>query len=299
VLFLYGPAGLGKTHLLYGIRKALKDAGVKNITLADCSTLSRRFRLAVSRGKSQQLRGQYRSSDVLLLDNVHLLSEKWKTQEELVYTISELQNRGKRMVFTSAVPPGQVEKLLPTLRSRLRASLTVGLSRPDYQTRVEILKRMLSTSRYSCDEETIYLIAATVTGNVRELLQALDRICRLRKPDHQEVQSVLAQITTVWPEKVKLEDIGRLVAEEFSVRLADIISGSRSRTFTLPRQICFYLAQKHTSHSLREIGEHFGGKRHSSVIQGCRKIESTLSQDRFLRAALNRIERRLRTLSEL
>lgn len=298
-LFLHGSVGLGKTHLLQSLCWSLLErAPATRILYLSCETFVNHFISALEDGDMQAFRHKYRNVDVLVVDDIHILANKERTQEEFFHTFNTLYNAGKQIVLSSDSPPKDIPTLQERLVSRFKWGLVTEVEAPCYETRMAILKRKSRERGRELPEDVAQLLAENVDSNIRELEGAVTRLLGFASLSGQPVTQDLARKTLrdLFPTRVgspTIQDILALVTEHFSVRLADLQSRRRTQSVVLPRQVAMYLARKITRYSLEEIGSYFGGRDHSTVLHSVAKITRAHDEDpdmaRILESLLTRL----------
>ncbi len=293
--FIHGSVGLGKTHLLHAIGHQLLDQGYRNIIVTSCASFTNEFIAALTAQKIDQFRQRYRNADALLIDDVQFLSEKERTQEEFFHTFNDIYNREKQIVLTSDAPPKDIQGISDRLRSRFRLGLVVQLETPDLETRVSILEQKLHQRELMLEADVVEQIAGRIKDNVRELEGAVLRIESMVRHEGIEanpenVQMALNEIFGQETRRIDLATIEKKVCEYYSVTTEQLRSSRRTRSIVLPRQVSMYLGRRLTDCSLGEIGHHFGGRDHTTVMHSIEKIRGALSSDSALRRDLESLE---------
>ena len=287
-LFLYGDAGLGKTHLMHAIGHSIrKNFPEKKVLYVSSEMFTNELIRAIRENRQMEFKNKYRSIDVFMLDDIQFIEGKDSTKEELFYTFNDLHMANKQIIFTSDKPPHQLKGLEDRLISRFAWGMVAKIEEPDYETRVAILtKKAEMEDIYLSDAalEAISTIAQNIPSNIRELEGALNRIVAYANLTNQRItkemaQQVLQDVFIAKQKDVTPEDIKRIVAKHFNVKLADFDSSKRSRNIAYPRQIAMYLCREITGLSLPKIGELFGGRDHTTVLHGCEKIAKDLEDN--------------------
>lgn len=296
-LFLYGRVGLGKTHLLQAIAHEFHRRGQRFAYLS-CTTFVNDFIAAVSNNGLERFRNRYRDAGALLIDDVHFLAEKSRSQEEFFHTFNSVHNHHRQIVLTSDCLPSEIPELGERLVSRFKLGLVAHLVEPAFDTRVAILNRKAQTLGLTVGSEVASLIAERIRGNVRELEGAVLRLHTLVTFEHKklsvdEVRHGLSDLLGTESRRLQLADIQKVVVEEFDVRPADLHSKKRNRSIVVPRQICMYLARTHTDLSLGEIGNFFGGRDHSTVLHSVERVREMILADVQVQGLIPTLERRL------
>jgi len=287
-LFLYGDAGLGKTHLMHAIGHAIrKNFPNLKVLYVSSEMFTNELIRAIRENRQMEFKNKYRSIDVFMLDDIQFIEGKDSTQEELFYTFNDLHMANKQIIFTSDKPPSQLKGLEQRLTSRFGMGMVAKIEEPDYETRVAILtKKAEIEDIYLSDTamEAIHTIAQNIPSNIRELEGALNRIIAYANLTNQKItkemaHQVLQDVFSSKQKEVTPEEIKRAVAKHFNVKLADFDSSKRSRNIAYPRQIAMYLCREMTGLSLPKIGELFGGRDHTTVLHGCEKIAKDLEKE--------------------
>ncbi len=302
-LFIYGGAGLGKTHLMQSIAHfILKENKKARVLYVTCEKFINDFVEAI-RGKDNitmtDFREKYRYVDVLLLDDIQFVSGKKETQEELFHTFNALHDNNKQIVISSDRVPKEIDDLEDRLKTRFEQGLMADISLPDFETRMAILRKKEEVAGYNIDNEVIKYIASNIKSNIRELEGALTKIVALSKVTVRPITQELAeealrdQINPDAPREITLPYILEMVADHFGISTADIISKKKDAEIVLPRQVVMYLAKEMTQTPLKNIGQFLGGRDHTTVLHGKRKIEEQLSSDDALRSSLEALRKKL------
>ena len=298
-LFLHGNVGLGKTHLLQSLCFSLLEnwEGVRILYLS-CETFVNHFIGALENGDLQAFRNKYRGVDVLVVDDIHLLANKERTQEEFFHTFNTLYNAGKQIVLSSDSPPKDIPTLQERLVSRFKWGLVTELEAPCYETRVAILKRKARERGRDLPADVAGLLAERIDNNIRELEGAVTKLFGYADLSGEAVSADLAHVALRDVFSVRrggptLDDIVPVVTEEFSVKLSDLQSRRRTATIAFPRQVAMFLARRITRHSLEEVGGFFGGRDHSTVLYAVTKISGLLEREPATAELLSRLLERL------
>jgi chromosomal replication initiator protein len=285
-LYLYGWVGLGKTHLLHAIGQAILAATPSTRVLyLTAERLFVEFTAALRNGRQGAFRQRMRTLDVLLLDDVQFLARKKATQEELFHTFNDLHERGRQIVFASDRPAREIPTLEERLRSRMEMGLAVGLTPPDLETKVRILKSKAAFERLDLRDDIARVIASRVGSNVRQLEGVAVRLAAHQSlaggPITAEVaRKVLQDFVGAEPQPISIDDVQRAVAEHYQLDVADLTSKRREGTVVGPRHVAMYICRLLTGASLLETGRHFGDRDHATVFHACQKVEGRLKEDR-------------------
>ncbi len=300
-LFIHGGCGLGKTHLMHAIgREILRRRPDCRVIYLTCEKFTNEFIEAIRKGEIEKFRRRYRSSDVLLIDDVQFLAGKERSQEEFFHTFNTLLDGRNQVVLTSDRPACEIKSIEPRLISRFECGLAVELQPPQIETRIAILRKKTAEWKVSVEESVLLFLAEKIRSNVRRLEGALVRVATFaslagESVSVQKVEHLLRDfIQEEASRQVTIDGIQRAVAETFDLRLADMISRRRPASIAFPRQIAMYLSRSLTHNSLVEIGENFGGRDHGTVIHACKKVAAELEMQPGLRERIERIEQQLR-----
>jgi len=289
-LFLYGGVGLGKTHLMHAIASELGTRSPHlRVLYLSAEQFMYRFIQALREKQIMDFKELFRSVDVLMVDDVQFIAGKDSTQDEFFHTFNALVDQGKQIVISADRAPGEIKDLEERIRSRLQCGLVVDLHPTDYELRLGILQQKSGHfARQYGDipvaDGVLEFLAHKISTNVRVLEGALTRLYAFaslvgRPIDMDLAQDCLADILRISDRRVTIEEIQRRVAEHYNIRLSDMIGPKRVRTIARPRQIAMFLAKELTSRSLPEIGRRFGGRDHTTIIHGVRKVEELRSSD--------------------
>lgn len=297
-LFIYGGAGLGKTHLIQAIgHYALTQTSLK-VCYLSCESLMNDYVDSLQKQSLLQFRKKYRSTDFLLIDDVHFLANKGGLQEEFFHTFNDLHLSRKQIVMTSDRPPNEIAGLAERLVSRFEWGQVTYMLPPDYETRMAILQSKQKAMNISLAPEVLELLATSIKSNIRSLEGALTRVtsyaAHMNAPLTLDlVESLLRDLLdkNVQP-SVTVESIQRSVAAFFDMRLADMTSKCRTQNIALPRQIAMYLCRTLTSSSLPEIGAAFG-KTHATVLYSYRSVHDRIGRDSQFKQTISRVSNKL------
>ncbi|MEP0153613.1 chromosomal replication initiator protein DnaA [Pseudophaeobacter sp.] len=289
-LVLYGGVGLGKTHLMHAIAWEIsaQNPGL-NVLYLSAEQFMYRFVQALRERKMMDFKHLFRSVDVLMVDDVQFIAGKDSTQEEFFHTFNALVDQNKQIIISADRAPGEIKDLEDRVKSRLQCGLVVDLHPTDYELRLGILqtKVQLQQKTYpdlEIADGVLEFLAHRISTNVRVLEGALTRLFAFaslvgREIDMDLTQDCLADVLRASERKITVEEIQRKVSEYYNIRMSDIIGPKRLRSYARPRQVAMYLCKKLTSRSLPEIGRRFGGRDHTTVMHGVRRIEELKSTD--------------------
>lgn len=296
-LYLYGGAGLGKTHLMHSIGHFILDQDPdRKVLYVTSEQFTNEVIESIRSGnaaKMNKFREKYRTVDVLLIDDVQFIIGKESTQEEFFHTFNVLHSAGKQIILSSDKPPKEMETLEERFRSRFEWGLIADIQPPDYETRMAILKKNAENYNKEINEEIFNYIATNIKSNIRELEGAYNKVIAFSKLNNVEitldnVQEALKDIISPnMTRQITPQLIVNIVAEHFSITADDITSKRRNSEFVQARQICMYLCRKLTAESLQNIGKALGKKDHTTVIHGIEKMTEEIQYNEELK---NRIE---------
>lgn len=298
-LFIHGSVGLGKTHLLHAAcRQFQKGHPRDRICFLSCEQFTNEFVRALKTGEHQRFRDRFRSVHLLVIDDIHFLEGKERTQEEFFHTFNQLYQSNRQIVLSSDAAPNEIPTLEDRLVSRFGWGLVTQLEQPEMETRMAIVRRKAELMHIDVPNDVVEFIASHFRNNIRELEGALLSTRAyadvLGEPVSLRVaRAALKQSLQPVGVGITIDKITQLVCERFEVKLADLRSKRRSRSISEPRQIIMFLARRLTSLSLDEIGDFFGGRDHSTVLYGVRKVEELYANDPTLAATLERMADRL------
>ena len=297
-LFLYGGVGLGKTHLMHAIGNAiLAEHPDRRVAYVPSEQFTNDLVTSIQRGTMAEFRRRYRQMDLLLVDDVHFLKGKERTQEEFFHTFNALHDAQKQIVLTSDRPPKDIPGLEERLISRFEWGLVADIKAPDYETRVAILRKKASDDGLVMDPEVMDFVALSCTSSVRELEGAIIKLLAYSSLTNQEITISLAEkaLKGMFGDKengqnaLSPERIREVVAAEFGVSPEALASKRRTKDLTVPRQIAMYLIRELLNLPLMAIGAVFGGRDHSTVIHSINKVERGLDTDPGLRNSVDKI----------
>ncbi|WP_170607510.1 chromosomal replication initiator protein DnaA [Ruegeria arenilitoris] len=283
-LVLYGGVGLGKTHLMHAIAWELKTRRPElNVLYLSAEQFMYRFVQALRERRMMDFKHLFRSVDVLMVDDVQFIAGKDSTQEEFFHTFNALVDQNKQIIISADRAPGEIKDLEERVKSRLQCGLVVDLHPTDYELRLGILQNKVQqySSTYSdltIADGVLEFLAHRISTNVRVLEGALTRLFAFaslvgREIDMELTQDCLADVLRASERKITVEEIQRKVSEYYNIRMSDIIGPKRLRSYARPRQVAMYLCKQLTSRSLPEIGRRFGGRDHTTVMHGVKRIE--------------------------
>jgi chromosomal replication initiator protein len=287
-LFLYGGVGLGKTHLMHAIAWAIRERYPnKRVIYLSAEKFMYQFIRALRFRDTMAFKEQFRSVDVLMIDDVQFISGRDSTQEEFFHTFNALVDQNKQIVISADKSPSDLEGMEDRMKSRLGWGLVADIHQTDYELRLSILQskgEKLVGAGSNVPPKVLEFLAHKITSNVRELEGALNRVVAHatlvgRDISLETAQDVLHDLLRANDRRVTIEEIQKRVAEHFNIRISDMSSARRARAVARPRQVAMYLAKQLTSRSLPEIGRKFGGRDHTTVMHAVRKVEELRAGD--------------------
>ena len=297
-LFIYGGAGLGKTHLMHSIAHFILEHDENSRVLYVTSEeFTNELIDSLKHDKNKEFRDKYRNIDVLLIDDIQFIIGKESTQEEFFHTFNELHEAKKQIVISSDKHPREIATLEERLRSRFEWGITADIQPPDYETKMAILKKRAELEHLDINQEVMQYVATNINSNIRELEGALNKIYVFanleKKPVTLELAENALKDTIECQKEVTPQLIMDVVAEHYNISVSDIISKKKNKEIANPRQICMYLSRKYTDYSLQNIGKIMGNRDHTTVIHGHDKIGKMLETDENLKSNLDIIIKKL------
>ncbi|GFE49404.1 chromosomal replication initiator protein DnaA [Roseobacter cerasinus] len=303
-LFLYGGVGLGKTHLMHAIAHELRARRPEmNVLYLSAEQFMYRFVQALRDRKMMDFKEIFRSVDVLMVDDVQFIAGKDSTQEEFFHTFNALVDQNKQIIISADRSPSEIKDLEDRVKSRLQCGLVVDLHPTDYELRLGILQSKVEQQRLNypdleVEAGVLEFLAHRISTNVRVLEGALTRLFAFaslvgREINMELTQDCLSDVLRASERKITVEEIQRKVSDHYNIRLSDMIGPKRLRSYARPRQVAMYLCKKMTSRSLPEIGRRFGGRDHTTVMHGVKRIEELKTQDGQIAEDLELLRRAL------
>ena len=297
-LFVHGGVGLGKTHVLQAVcQMVLKQKPTTRIGYLSCQSFAEMFMACVKSGRMQDFRHRFRGLDVLVIDDIHFLSKREQSQEEFFHTFNTLYQSGKQIILSSDASPNDIPDLEERLVSRFNCGLVARVDRPCYETRVVILKSKAALINLVVPEDVCAYVAARIDSNIRELEGALTKVRGYAMANKVEISLDVAKaaladdrVSTSRSNQPSIQMIIDAVTVYYDIKLSDLMSKRRHKSVALPRQVCMWLARKHTRYSLEEIGGYFGGRDHTTVLHAVRTIGTRRDEDPDISKAVDRIE---------
>src|SRR5689334_19447259 len=284
-LFIHGGVGLGKTHLLQAVcQKLLERDSSSRILYLSCDSFINQFITAVETGDMNGFRHRYRHADMLVIDDIHFLAGRDRTQEEFFHTFNTLYQSSKQIILSADAAPSEIPELEERLVSRFSWGLVARIERPCYETRVAILKKKARMRGLELADDVVCYIAAKVENNTRELEGAITKIQGMGLLqngliDLDLAKQALGESGNADQKRITIQQILDAVTKYYNVRISDLQSKKRHKSIAFPRQVCMFFARKHTRYSLEEIGGYFGGRDHTTVLHAVRTVDGDCKED--------------------
>jgi chromosomal replication initiator protein len=299
-LFIYGGAGLGKTHLIQALGQHIRDANPRmKVVYMSADTFVTELISSIRYDRMQSFRDRYRSVDALLLDDIQFLAGKERTQEEFFHTFNALYEAQKQIVFTSDAPPKEIPTLEERLRSRFEWGLIADIQPPDLETKVAILRKKAEEKRVELPHEVALFIAERVRSNIRELEGHLNRVTAFasltaHRVDVDLAKEALKDLLSKENKPITAGEILKVVAAHYGIKVSDLKSKSNSRPIAYPRQVAMYICKHLTDLSYPEIGKLFNNKHHSTVMYSVEKIDQLMQDDQQLARTIEMLSKQFR-----
>ena len=294
-LFIYGPVGLGKTHLMQAIgQEVLRTSPDLKVLYITSEKFTNQLINAIKTGTTLKFREKYRSVDCLLIDDIHFIAGKEATMEEFFHTFNSLYDAHKQIVVSSDKPPKDISNLEERLVSRFEWGLVTDIQPPDYETRTAILRKKAERENLYIPDPVTSFIADRIKSNIRELEGALIRVVAYSKLVGKEVDEtvayeVLKDLIVENQKKITVDLIQRRVAEYFEIRPSDMTAKRRTKNVVYPRHLAMFLSREMTSLSLPEIGEQFGGRDHTTILHAYEKIKKDIKKDQKTKSLVDKL----------
>ena len=298
-LFIHGGVGLGKTHLLQATcQKLLERNPDAQILYLSCDSFMNQFMAAVEAGQMSEFRYRYRQVDVLVIDDIHFLGGRERSQEEFFHTFNTLYQQHKQIILSADCAPSEIPELEDRLISRFNWGLVARVDKPCYETRVAILKRKARLRGLELTDDVVCYVAAKIENNTRELEGAITKLQGMSMLsggviDMELAKSALGDTDVPEVRRITIQQILDVVTKYYNVRLSDLQSKKRNKSIAFPRQVCMFLARKHTRYSLEEIGGYFGGRDHTTVLHGVRTVGNDIAADHEIARQVIQIDNEL------
>lgn len=298
-LFIYGGVGLGKTHLLHAIGNSVLARNPKaKVVYMSSETFTNELIQALRNAKMDEFKQKMRGVDVLLIDDIQFMSGKERTQEEFFHTFNTLYNAKHQIVITSDKIPHEIAGLEERLKTRFSWGLIADIQAPEYETRLAILRSRAAVEGVEIPQEVAEYVAENISSNVRELEGAFTKLHAVSSLQGLPVtlelcRSALRPLLHTKSSNISIDEIKKVVAEFFNIKVSDMISKRRTKNLSFPRHIAMYLCRKHTTASYPEIGLQFGGRDHSSVIHAANVVATKIATDNSIGAIISKLEQKL------
>jgi chromosomal replication initiator protein len=299
--FVHGGVGLGKTHLLQAVCLKIVESNPRAlIYYTSCEGFITQFFESVQSGEMPEFRHRFRDVDVLVIDDIHFLTKRDRSQEEFFHTFNSLFQANKQIILSSDAPPEEIPDLEDRLVSRFKWGLVAKIEAPDYETRIQILLTKARLRGLSMPTDVAEFIAARIDSNIRELEGAVVKLQIQSAVENRPIDAALARAALGDDARPPggeptIQTIIDVVTDYYAIRLADLQSKHRQRSIALPRQVCMYLARRCTRHSLEEIGGFFGGRDHTTVMHAIRSVEHRCGTQPEFESLMRSLEERVRT----
>lgn len=296
-LFVYGGVGLGKTHLIQAIGNQIFQRGEQRVKYISSDRFTSEIVDGIRNKTIAELKNKYRSLDVFIIDDVQFLTGKEKTQEELFHIFNTLYEKNKQIIFSSDRPPKAISSIMERLRSRFEGGTVVDISFPDFETRLAILKAKSLEKNIDLPPEVCEYVAKKIERNIRELEGALNRLALSYQINNQlSIEGVKGLLKDIIKPPIKVvgpKNILKTVAEFYDLKEGDLLINSRKKEFVRPRQIVMYLLKEELKYSFPFIGRKLGGKDHTTVMYGYRKIIREMGNNDKLKEEIELIKKRV------
>ena len=298
-LFIHGGVGLGKTHLLQAVcQKLLERQRDARILYLSCDSFINQFMNAIETGDMHEFRFRYRHVDMLVIDDIHFLTGRDRTQEEFFHTFNTLHQNHKQIILSADCPPSEIPELEDRLVSRFNWGLVARVDKPCYETRVAIVQKKAKIRGLQLADDVVCYVAQKIDSNTRELEGAVTKLQGMGllnngKIDLELAKGALGDTQTPEQKLITIQQILDTVTRYYNVRPSDLQGKKRHKSVTFPRQVCMYLSRKYTRYSLEEIGGYFGGRDHSTVLHAVRTIDADMKAEREISAQVAHLESEL------
>lgn len=299
-LFIYGGAGLGKTHLMQAIgHEVLRIHPGTTVLYVTCERFTNDFIQAISRGQGESFKQRYRNVDVLLIDDIQFLAGKEGTQEEFFHTFNALHQTNRQIVVTSDRPPKSIPALEARILSRFEWGMIADIASPDLETRIAILESKCAERKYKLSQDIIQFLATNIQSNIRELEGALNRIVAFHQlnntqPTIESTKSLLASVTSRTQRGgLTTKQILNIVSSFFDISLDSLVGNSRKKELVVPRQIAMYLMREELKSSFPNIGQELGGRDHTTAMHAVLKIQRVIEEDEKIKQDIVLLRQRL------
>ncbi len=298
-VFIYGPTGLGKTHLIHAIGNFCQNKG-KSVIYATIEQFMNDFTYNLRNQSMDRFREKYRNCDVLLIDDAQFLSNKIQTQEEFFHTFNELHSSGKQIVLTSDKPPKMINGLEDRLKSRFEWGLIADIGLPELETKIAIIKKKCELDGINLDSDIVNYIASNMGDNIREIESAIINLNAYASLMRQEIsldfaKNVMREQIKERRENISLEDIISTIAKDLNIKPSEIKSSKRSKNIVEARRIGIYLARSLTPNSMPSLASYFGMKDHTAVSHNIKKINELISSNESFKLRVEALKNKILT----
>jgi len=304
-LVIYGGVGLGKTHLMHSIAWRIREINPnRQVVYLSAEKFMYQFVKALRQQEAMLFKEQFRSADVLMVDDVQFIAGKDSTQEEFFHTFNALTERDSQIIISSDRSPSNLDGLQERIKSRLSGGLVIDIQPPDLNLRIKILKSKFEeikknfNENYNLNDEILNFLASEITSSIREMVGAFNRVLAFSKintksPSIYECRRILRDFISYENKSINIESIQNIVADHFDLNIQEMLSPRRSRSLARPRQIAMYLAKQYTTSSLPDIGRKFSNRDHTTVIHAVKKIEELIKNDNEINHSIAEIKKKL------
>ncbi len=295
-LFIHGGVGLGKTHLMHAIGHYVQQQyPEKRLLYITSENFTNELISAIQQNRNTEFRNRFRNVDILMVDDIQFIAGRDSTQEEFFHTFNALHTAGKQIILTSDKPPQEINRLEERLSSRFAWGLIADIARPDIETRIAILREKARQDHVNVGDDVLELIASNVDSNIRELEGSLTRLVAYANLVGEPITAALCQdaLRDIFVKKTRAitaETIMQTVSNYYGITTADLISSTRRREITVPRQIAIYLTREMTTMSLPQIGQAFGNRDHSTILHSCNTVAANTKSSSSMASVVNDIK---------
>lgn len=298
-LFIHGTVGVGKTHILQGVLNKVKEEQNINAIYMSAEKWTNEFIYSLQKGKIEAFRQKFRNADMFLIDDVHFLSNKQSTQEEFLHTFNALYELSKKIILASDAHPKMIGQLKENLASRFMSGMVVKIDKPEYATRLLILRSKAAKFDVCFPEDVLEFIAEKFVDNVREVESALITLSahakfNEKKIDLQLANEVLSEFFCNEGKIIKINEIEESVLTYFNISRIDLHSNKKTKSIAFPRQVCMYLIKTLLDWSYQQIGNYFSSKKHSTVMFAIKKVNEQIESDKQFKLFIEKIMERIR-----
>lgn len=298
-LFIHGAVGVGKTHILQGVLNKVKEEQNINAIYMSAEKWTNEFIYSLQKGKIEAFRQKFRNADMFLIDDVHFLSNKQSTQEEFLHTFNALFELSKKIILASDAHPKLIGQLKENLASRFMSGMVIKIDKPEYVTRLLILRSKAAKFDVHFPEDVLEFIAEKFDENVREVESALITLSaharfNEKKIDLQLVNEVLSEFLCNEGKIIKINEIEESVLTHFNISRTDLHSNKKTKSIAFPRQVCMYLIKTLLNWSYQQIGNYFSSKKHSTVMFAIKKVREQIESDKQFKLSIDKLMERIR-----